>query len=188
VVGQMVSVGEFPKVLVIGNQNPQIRPREGENVDTASLRKGFSHRENILACVAEVIDHRHPWDSSTMNFIYDTGVRGKISSHAMTSAAYDNAARMSSGCRRGYSLSMSVSETPCAIIRTRSSTGMRVPRMTGLPVMTAGSIAILSSDLLILFSLQPSRNVSSITGTKCPDERSVETVMSSAGTGFDDAA
>ena len=55
-------------------------------------------------------------------------------------AAWARAARISVVSSRGYSDKISASEIPWATIRTISSMGMRVPLITGFPVVTFGFI------------------------------------------------
>ena len=51
---------------------------------------------------------------------------------------------MSSRVRRGYASSKSASVAPSPSLRRISSTGIRVPRITGLPIMIFGLISIRS--------------------------------------------
>src|ERR1035441_6204796 len=48
---------------------------------------------------------------------------------------------MSSAFKRGYASSRFSTDAPSASLRSRSSTGTRVPRITGLPCMTDGLIS-----------------------------------------------
>src|ERR1017187_3183574 len=48
---------------------------------------------------------------------------------------------MSSAFKRGYASSRFSADAPSASLRSRSSTGTRVPRITGLPCMTDGLIS-----------------------------------------------
>ena len=70
------------------------------------------------------------------------------------SAAYAKAARIPSRVRCGYASSTSASVAPSLNFRTTKSTVIRVPRMTGLPSMTAGSREMIESvmDLVPLHS------------------------------------
>jgi len=75
--------------------------------------------------------------------IYQAGWRRMVS-WVKESAAYANAAWMSACFSRGYASSRSASVASSPSLRKISSTGIRVPRMTGLPNMTYGLISIRS--------------------------------------------
>ena len=76
--------------------------------------------------------------------VFDQAGWRMMVSWAKESAAYANAAWMSACCRRGYASSRSASVASSPSLRKISSTGIRVPRMTGLPNITCGLISIRS--------------------------------------------
>jgi hypothetical protein len=70
-----------------------------------------------------------------------SGARG---SRATVSAAYAIAALMSAGVRCGYASRRSASVAPSDSFRSKSSTVIRVPRITGFPSITSGLMSIRS--------------------------------------------
>src|SRR2546425_5895058 len=63
---------------------------------------------------------------------------------------------MSLRVRRGYASRRSASETPFLSFRTISSTGIRVPRITGLPSITSGFTSMRSRKAIRYFQQEVS--------------------------------
>src|SRR6267143_901174 len=82
---------------------------------------------------------------------------------------------MSSRVNLGYASRRSASVAPSASLRRSNSTGMRVPRITGLPIITFGSISIRSVTVTATPPLRPTtfngpvpRVPLSLVHTQCP--------------------
>lgn len=80
-------------------------------------------------------------------------VRSSTVSCAIVPAAYVSAALTSSAVRCGYETRRSSVVAPSASLRSNSSTGIRVPLVTGLPSITRGLISIRFVSTLPTFNL-----------------------------------
>src|SRR6266542_4159229 len=94
---------------------------------------------------------------------------------------------MSSRVRRGYASSRSASDPPSLNLRSRSSTGTRVPRMTALPSITSGLISIRSVSVIAFLCLARPAHLRSFGAMVRLDEPSTVARLNSARAEVDGA-
>ena len=141
---------ELSEVLVFREQYPPAFKRESYDIFIGRSAGDLGNGNDIVTVAAERADNgevatlvgQELQSRSRLQLLVEVVTS---SSWETVSAAYARAARIPSRVRCGYASSTSASVAPSLNFRTTRSTVIRVPRMTGLPSMTAGSMEMRES-------------------------------------------